>query len=184
MASITQCKNGKVRVQIKKNNTSHYKSFHNLETAQLFAKYKEELLDDMSAFEVKPTEMLTFIDMIELKIKNLKDVGRSEINDYEGLKRDFSEFLDRFVIEIKLPEFSQKFQILIDQKITVGGDRYNQNENTGRKVIPSPATILRKFRCLAACYSYAISEGYEIENNPQKVISTITNLLKKDKNND
>lgn len=174
MASIRERKieNGvSYTVDIRKKNINITKTFRNKKDAELWATWKEDLIDNMEAFDVKVEHMITLEDAIGLKVKELIDKGSKEINDTHYLTRDFNCFINKYLHEISFDDYNNLCQKMLKKEILVGGKR--GVEGSGRKAIQSPATVLRKFVVLAAVYSYLIKQGFDIENHPQKVVSQL-----------
>ena len=167
MARIDQ-RNGKYRVRISQKDHDITHSFHDYETAVLWAKYKEKLINEITAFDVPSAELVNFSDAVDLKIKKSIDDNLEDrtIKDLQELHRVFECFENRDIITITFQDyvnFSEKF---LRTLTTRGG---NKNNKTGRLVYPTKTTLLSKFRRLSSVYSNLISNGIPVENVALKV---------------
>ncbi len=88
--------NGSFRVLIRKRGKEISRNFNDLSTAELWSKYKEDLIDQMHAFDVPAKDLITIADLIEMKNKDLLSKGAKDIGDVINLKKSFSEFLDKY----------------------------------------------------------------------------------------
>src|SRR5689334_16029134 len=94
--AIIEKRDGKYRVSIRKKGVHISKTFNIEEDAKLFAAWKEDIIDSMSAFSPEIKEIITLDNAIDLKINQLKKQkkDRRSILAVQILKRCFSEFLN------------------------------------------------------------------------------------------
>lgn len=176
MASIEE-RNGSFRVNIRKKGVEITRTFKERHTAELWALWKEDLIDNMNAFDVKVERTLTLADAIGLKTQELIDKGSIEIQDIHNINEVFKPFISKFLYEITLNDYNEHCRLMLSSEVIRGGKK--GVEGTGKKVIQSPQTVLRKFVILASVYSYLIKKGFDIENHPQKVVTQLRESLKK-----
>lgn len=173
MATIQKI-NDRYRVQIRKKDIEIYSSFKNEEDAKLWAEYKEELIDNISAFDPPLKEMITLKDAIELKIEKGKETMK-DINDFKNLLEYFDKFCYRSLNSITYDELMKYYDEKLKIPIRKGGSK--NNENTGIKKLPSPSTVFRKFQYLSSVYQDVINYGVEIENIPLKICQFMRKAL-------
>lgn len=177
MASIVKRGNS-YRVKVSRNGKEYNQSFSNFNTAELWGKYKDDLIHEMAAFKVPESQLITLLDSIDLKIERCISDKLTErsIIDIRNLKNDFKELLDYQMSDLTqevLENFCNKY---IKTIITIGGGK---NEDSGRKTHPSTATILSKLRRLSGVYSNLIDNGIKIQNMALLVANKIRNNLDK-----
>ena len=161
MASI-RFRDGKYRVQIRKRNIELSRTFDDLETAELWSKYKENLIDEMDAFEAPKEEMITLLDAIEMKLKSNTSTDKKSIQDIQNIKVHFSKFLTMDMNSIKFEDLKEHGIEMFKTDIRVGGSRDNENTGVIRK--PSSVTVTKRFAYLSTVYSNLIAMGINIEN--------------------
>lgn len=173
MASIEK-RGDSYRVQVRKKGREFTHSFSNLETAELWGKYKDDLLNEMQAFNAPKSQMITLTDAIELKINRAKsdNLTHRSIVDLINLRNDFHELLDMTLFEITKEVLVNFCKNYLNSVVVVGG---NRKENTGRKTNPSIQTMLSKLRRLSSVYGNLIENGINIEN----MAITVSNILNK-----
>lgn len=163
--------NGRFNVQIRKKGNFFSKSFSDKETALLYAKYKEDLIDEMVAFDVPKDEMITLRQAFAIKMKDLEEKGseRKSIIDLTTNINLLDESLD-----LPLSKLDYNFWVeLLDKWKSLHG------KNRSEKI--SIYTILRRFAIMAAVYSKLIEMGVNVNNDPQKITTMIRQTIKKDK---
>jgi len=122
MASISE-RDGSFRVQIRKKGVELTQTFSKIEDAELWAKWKEDIIDQMEAFKPPMEEMVTFEDAIDLKIKKLQEEKRDHrtIGAVVVLKSVFQEMLELSMLEITFDMLLCKAKELLKSEIRIGG---------------------------------------------------------------
>jgi hypothetical protein len=168
MASIAE-RNGKYTVDIRKKGIDLFQTFEKKSDAELWAAYKEEMIDLIDAFDPPLNEMITLQDAIELKIRRVeeKNANKKEINDYKMLQKSFEKFCPKYINEIKYTDLLKQFVELIKTPVYQGGT--GKNDGTGIKKMPAFLTIFRKFSYLSTVFQMLINDGVEIENVAIKI---------------
>lgn len=170
MASIRE-RHGRYHVSIRKKNKNLHASFGDRETAELWGKYKEDLIEEITAFQPSIKEMILLKDALEMKINQLeeKEAATSSINDYKNLslllKNYENESIDLFSYEFCISLYERWKKTPIFSK---GGDL---KSNKREKKLPSYHTVLRRMVLLGSVFSFLIEKGVNVENNAQKVVS-------------
>ena len=170
MATIEE-RAGKFRVQLRKKGIEIYKTFSNIEDAELFCSWKEDIIDQMEVFDPDMKDLITLENAIDLKVKTLKETGKNQrtIDDVLRMKGYFSYMLNKSICEITYDYLLKKAQEMMITQIKHGG--VQGKEGTGTMKLPSRSTILSRFNVLGGVYSNLISDGVNIENVPYKVLS-------------
>ena len=152
------------RVQIRKRGIDISRTFRNKDDAELYANYKERLIDLMSNFEVPLGDRVTLVNLLELKSKGETD--RRTISEFNSCKNRFLEAFgkDRFMNSISYDEWVEVAKKLFNSDVYRGA----MNEKNKRKM--SPETLRRIFALISSCISHANKMGIELENIPLKVI--------------
>lgn len=177
MASIESRvnKDGSVswRVQIRRKDRVLASTFRDKETAEMWAHYKESLIDEIEAFEVPKEELVTFKDMIELKVKEAIESKTSPryIKDLRNDMEEFSNRLgrDRFVNEISYEELFEVVKGMIGEKTKIGGTK--SDITTGSPVNRSPASVRRKLASYSTCITVLQKNGLNIDNIALKIMN-------------
>lgn len=179
MATIEKriLKNGNTsfRMLIRKKGIEIYKTFSNEEDAILYSKYKERLIQNMENFDIPLNERITLDQLFELKIKTVNDSDRRALCEYNNCLNRFKAIFNKkiFVHLISYEEWLESSKALFDTDIYRGG----KTESCKRKM--SISSLRRYFATASSVFSYAISQGINLENHPLKVLqTTITPLLK------
>jgi DNA repair protein RadC len=150
MASIEQ-RGSRFRVTIRKKGITINKTFSSAESAELFAKYKEDLIDEIEAFDPPLKDMITLHQAIDLKLdimrKELRD-ARS-ISDIEYIKNWFSEFLDKSVSELSYEVLMAKALEMLNGTVFRGGNIMN-GKGHDREKIQSSKHCIKQFN-LSGC---------------------------------
>ena len=167
MANIQE-RSGKFRVSIRKKGTELSATFSDLETANLWANYKENLIDEIEAFKVPMGEMITLGDAIELKVEKASQdkLDVRSVQDIKNLARDFYALIDTPINKIYFGSLKLACLSLLERPTRIGG----KSENSGRQVIPSVQTILSKLRRLASVYSNLKEYDIKTNNTAQEVL--------------
>lgn len=173
MASI-RCRNGKWYVQVRKKGQILCATFSDRETAELWGKYKEDIIDEIGYFDFKYENTITLNEAIDLKIKDLesKDTDKRSVNDVKSLKDSFSEFSDTPLVNIKSEDIVTKTNVMLDSIIRRGGSK---KSNSGKIVVQSPRTVLKKLAVLGSVFSFIIKNGAAIQN---PVLTSINQIKK------
>ena len=161
-------RNGKYRARVCINKEVVTHSFADKNTAQLWVRYKSELLNEIKAFNPPATEILLFFDAIELKMRRaIKDnLADRTITDIKELYTVFAVFKDKYIHEITLEDFTKFANTYLETPTLKGGNRKN---GTGKLVMPTAPTLRSKFNRLSGVYSNLQENGIEIENLAQKM---------------
>ncbi len=172
MATIAKSGQG-YKVQIRKKNHQIYATFSEKEIAELWARYHEDLIDNMENFDVPPEELITVEQCCELKIKDLisKNVSRRSLEDIEIVKKEFSELMNCPLNKLTSEMVRKISNQMLNSVVRHGGSLNNINSGLHRQC--SPATVLRKLRCLSAVIGYMIEKGANIINPVQVVINQV-----------
>jgi hypothetical protein len=165
MASITKDKNS-YKVRIRRKDLNLFSHFKNKYDALLWAAYKEDLIDQIIAFDPPLKDMVTLQDAIELKIQNADYKSKKYLYDYKGLLTYFDKFKEKNLSEISYQDLLSHFDTLLNIPIRRGGN----SDDNGIKKLPEPNTILKKYAYLSTVYQLMIEKGMEIENIPIKIV--------------
>jgi len=161
-------RSGKYRARIftKGHDITH--TFADKKTAELWIAYKEDLINQIEAFNPKSTDLVEFGDAIDLKISEaLKDglVDRS-ITDLKELHNVFASFKGRMISDITYEDFMKFCKDYLSTPVVRGGFKAN---GSGRSTMPTKQTLLSKLRRLSGVYSNLINNGIPVENIPVKI---------------
>lgn len=172
MATIQEV-NGRYRAIIRKKDIDISATFEERHNAELWAKYKESLIEQISNFDPPLKEMISLQDAIELKIKKINDLGcdTKTLSDYKILLKIFEKFCHKSLSEISYSDLLNHFNDLMKIPVKKGG---NHRDSTSAVMnLPAFATIFRKFKYLSTIYSMLIEDGFEIENIAIKVCNFV-----------
>jgi len=171
MASI-KIINGRYYVQVRKKGKTNCASFADKETAELWGKFKEDIIDEMEAFDFQVEYTITLEEAVQKKRAEYlkRNVDKKSLTDLDALERDFSEFLKTPLHNISDAMLIDKLNNMKRQPVFKGG---RQDGKTGIKSIQAPATLLRKFRILASVYSFLIQNGAKLSNPAQHIVNRI-----------
>lgn len=176
MASFEN-RNGRTRVVIRRKNVEISATFDTEESAQLWAKYKDRLIDEMHNFDVPKKDLIIFSDSIKFKMESLQQ-NKSHpktVTDIRTLLNTFSEFNDLEMSKITYEMILSKAQELLNSITRKGGSK--NNPDSGRKQQMSPHTVMSRLRQLSSVYSNLLEMGVQIDNIPLKVIAYLKNLI-------
>ena len=171
MASIRECKkkDGSIsyQVEIRKKDVSLSKTFSDLETAKLFERYKENLIDEMEAFEVPKSELFTLQDGYEFKIKCMNELGTYSPKYFLDITRDYEAICtyipkDTYLINITFEDLDRTAKALLQEVLRIGGNQHNKA--SGKVVQCSPRTAQRRLVCISSIYSILQQKGINIKN--------------------
>lgn len=162
-------RNGRFRVCIRKKGIVVSQTFSNRETAELWERYKEDLINEQAAFDPANDELITVQDAIQMKKQRMQAEGKGvrDINDVAFSENFISEILDKSISYLTYDFLLEKANNMLSSVIKRGGNK--KNINSGRRVISSPSTVLRKFRVLSSIISNLIDKGVKIENHALKI---------------
>jgi hypothetical protein len=163
MASIRELigKNGKkgYRVQIRKKGHEFISaSFDDYETAYIYGKFKESLIEEMALFSSRE-KMITFKDALVLKFGGDTQTFR-EVVSY------FTDFLDRFIFDVSYEDLKKHGELLLATPVFRGGNKFN---NSGKKKLPELNTVLRKFGYMSSAINHTVSQGHDVPNHCLRV---------------
>lgn len=180
MASIEE-RNGRYRVCIRKKGVEISQSFSNLDTAKLYERYKEDLIDEMHAFNVQDKDLITIHEAIKMNLERVeKECNDSKnISDNNLWKENLRDFLEQPISYLTYEFLLNKANEMLSSIVKRGGSK--NIENSGKKVQSSPATVLRKFRVLSTVFSNLIKNGIQIENNALKVCAYLRTKMEENK---
>ena len=142
MGSIKEVGN-KFSAQIRKKNINLYETFQTLKDAELWIAYKEDLIDQIDAFEPKMENLILLGDAIELTYQNALERNIKDVNDFKFLIKCFNKFIDIPISNISSQELLEFFNESMNTPIQRGGS--HTIKNTGVKKLPSIHTIFRRF---------------------------------------
>lgn len=170
-------RSGRWRAVIRKKNVKLFATFRDLETAKLWAQYKEDIIDEIENFDFKAEKSITLKEAYELKLKDMeeKQSSKRDIADMNLNMNNFIELLHLPIVKIDSETIRNIVLKMQNQEVRRGGSSKN---DSGRKVIQSPATILRKLRVLSTVFGFLISKGLEIHNPVLQITSQINLSLK------
>jgi hypothetical protein len=166
---------GKWNVMIRKKNLKLSATFSDKETAELWAKYKEDLYDEMEHFNVPPTELFKLSDAIDLKARSLKekDSAAKTILDTLKLKEIFSTVSDKPLSDISLDDYSKICERMLNTIVLRGG-----SAEKGKPVQQSIYTVYKKFRYLSIVYSFMIDNGLSLANHPHTILRELERKMR------
>lgn len=167
MASIDKRpkKNGEIsyEVNIRRKGFEISKTFRTEEDANLYAFYKERLIDNMDNFEVNIKNRVTLKDLTELKLKNVTE--RRARQDIENAFMKVRPHIgDKFLSEITYDNWIEIAKKLLGEYV------YKGARNETNKRLMSIASLRRYFAVISSIYSNAGTYGIEVENLPLKVL--------------
>jgi len=157
-------KDGRYSAAVRIKNKQLYCTFGDKETAELWVKYKEDLLNNMAAFDPSLQELVRLEDAIDLKLKEIdeKDGSARERHEIRLLKNYFRDFLDENIGDITTNMLLQRASEMLHETVKKGGRK--DDPTTGIIRQTSPATVRRKFAMLSIIFSYMIKKGINITN--------------------
>lgn len=184
MASFRTRTSGSARttVDIRKKNYKISKTFSDEETAHLFAKYKEDVISDMEAFEAPESEVITLDSAIEWKISKMQEDGRDpkSIADVKNVRKDFYDWIDLPLSSLTYEKLLEKANEMLKSPVRRGG---NPNNNTGKLGIQSPVTVKKKFANLSCIISEMNKGGLNIENHAFRLLGFLQQTINSGKIN-
>lgn len=173
-------RNGRYRVSIRRKEQKLNATFSHKETAETWARYKEELLDNMHSFDIPIENMITLRQCVDIKIAQIKSkpsVDPKTINDFENIYKEFDTLMEMSLSEITPNIIRDISKQKLNSIVSVGG---SHKEGSGSIRICSSSTVLRKLRLLASVFSHMIENGANIINPAQVVINQVKmSIIKK-----
>lgn len=149
------------------------KTFKTEEDAKLYAFYKERLIDNMEHFDVPLKERITLEEILDLKLRAIKEYDKRTQNDMEmSFKR-----CKRYLPEKKYyHEFTEK-DWLSCAKNLYSEDSWRGSKENLLKI--SPVTLRRILANVSSAISHCQKLGVDLENLPLKIIQTFINPMMK-----
>lgn len=178
MASFRERK-GRHEAIIRRKNLFLSASFSTKEDAELWAAYKEDLIDQIVAFEPPLEQIITLGDAIQMRVDTAKEKGTSDIGDIKILFQSFEKYIDLPIQEISYDDLANHFEYLMTVPVKRGGNP--NNLEAGLKTMPSMYTTFRKFSYLSTVYEHLIKEGVRIQNHPLALCKLLRGRLPKSK---
>jgi hypothetical protein len=169
----------KFYAQIRRKEIELYATFSNLQDAELWIKYKEDLIDLISAFNPPIDEMITLFDAIELTIIDAQERKIKEIQDFRFLHKCFEPFCQLPLNEITHEMLLDFFNESMNTPIQKG--RNTDDKNTGVMKLPSIHTIFRRYGYLSCVYELMIRKKWLVHNHALTVCKIMRPFLKKNK---
>jgi len=161
MGNVTK-KNGKYIASLNVKGNQINKSFNNEETANLWLKYKEELINDIEAFDPRISQMITLNDAIDFKALQVETSSKNKKSyfSFMGLKNEFSEIIDKSIEEITKEEIME----IMKRMLNTPTYKRRGSHALEQQFIPSIKTIRGRMALLSSVFSYQINQGAQIEN--------------------
>lgn len=160
-----------IGVQIRKKDLKLYASFKNMEDAQLWAAYKEDIHDLIKNFEPPTSELITLSDAIDIKLADFPPTSNN-YRDIQYLKNVFSDILDRQISELTYEFLLKEYKRIKEVPVIKGG---NKRTGTGKEVLPSQVTVMKKFILLNSVINCLIQKGLTVRNNVQTLVTHLRN---------
>lgn len=157
------------RVQIRRKGLDISKNFRNIEDANLYADYKERLIDNIKNFEVPLKDRITLNDLLEIKLKDSdnKDLKCHVLVAFNRFNEIFGEH--KFYNKITYKDWEDACKKLSESYVFRGA----KSEN-GKRIM-SLNTLRRYFAYVSSCVSHAQSLGIELDNIPLKILQVCIN---------
>jgi hypothetical protein len=174
---VTKKNDERYHVMIRKKGIEICKSFSNKEDAELYTKWKENLIDLMDNFEVKISQTLTLEALFDMKLESIDKKNKRTLDDISNVKRiTLENFPNKiFVSDISFEDWKNHAMSLYDRDVYVGA-------KSGRNIRKISLETLRKhFAYCSASFSHAMSLGIELDNHPLRVIQTFIRPLQEAK---
>jgi hypothetical protein len=184
MSSIRKIHKG-FHVKIRKKGCEYLSAtFSDRETAELWGKYKEDLIDNIKAFGVPLKDMITLENAIELKVRSLLEENKKKsiTNDFSSLPFIFRDFLELPLSELKYEELLKFMLDMSNSKVKLGGA--GKGSDTGISQNISPVTVLKRISAISTVINFAIEKGINIENVAYNVLKFMRSTMKKKGKND
>lgn len=156
------------RVMIRKRGQEIMKTFSAKEDAELFEYYRTKLVENMANFDVDVKDRVRLIDVIDLKIRRLKDersCGELELSCKRVLEHMKAH---TFLCELTFKDWYACFDKISKLEIPM-------RNNSKMMVLISPTSVRRIFAGLSSAFSTAIMSGIQIENYPLDIVQKLIN---------
>ena len=128
----------------------------------------------MRDFDPDPNHMYTVRDVL---INKYGESGREYIETHTY----FTPILDSYIFHLDKERLMELAKTLLKTEVLRGG---SSKSNSGKKKLPEPMTILRKFAYLSSAINHMIKQGVSITNNTVEVIAYLRELSKRKKNDE
>lgn len=183
MANIRVNESGNYTANIRKKSVNITQTFKRKEDAELWVIYKEDLIEQINAFDPPLQEIITLQDAIELKIKDAIEKGVVELENFKHLPIIFEKFCSLNLNKILYDDLLAYFDELMKIPVRQGGSKNDKSSGSIR--LPSIHTTFRKFGYLSTVFQLVKEQGVNIDNPALKVCQFIRPKLKnKKKEND
>jgi len=168
MATFRERTPGRWTVDIRKNSSQTIsRTFPCKEDAELWAKWKEDLLDNIDNFEASVEELMTLDTAISLKhedgIKN--ELDSHTLGSIINLKTHFSDLLDMNMTEITQDILLDAAKTLMTKEVKRGGSK----NSGGSMRLPSKETVINRFKYLGTVWGFLQKRGISLTNHPLSV---------------
>lgn len=169
-----KCSDGKVsyRCEIRRKGHPHiHQTFSDRETAELFIFYKERLIEEMRAFEVPISKMLTLQEGYEIKkkVSMNKEAHPKYMSDMEADLNAIFEFVDPSTLmeSINFNMLEEWVTKMLRTTVFKGGQKAREGkERTGHERSISPATIRRRLATLSTIFNCVNEQAQAGIQNP------------------
>jgi hypothetical protein len=162
------------RVQIRKKGQKVLnRTFSDYATAFIWAKYKETIIEERMNFDADPNDQYTILDVMMAKYGE-------ESRDFQATVPYFKEIYGMYLGSLSYEKLLDHAKKLLQIPVKRGGSKKN---NSGKTIMPSVMTILRKYAYLSAAISFMQDNGVNLINNAAKVVTYLRKLNEKDKEN-
>lgn len=174
---ITKKKDKTFSVEIRKRGIDITKTFSKKEDAELYCKWKENLIELMDNFDVDISQTITIEELFNMKLSSVGEGNKRTYNDINNVKTTILSCLSdkKFASDMSFDDWKNLAKSLYDKDVYRGA----KSGNNIRKI--SLETLRKFFAYCSASYSHAQTLGIELENHPLRVIQTFITPLKKNK---
>ncbi len=165
-----------IKTVIRKKNVQIIKSFNDMETAKLWAKYKEDLIDEMDAFEVPKNELIILKDALNMFYHKMesKNYDKKMQQDLRNLTKHYNNFLDFPLKKISYDILLEHSLEMLNSKVKRG----TQLQGKGIEKDISFRTVRNRISNLGIVYSFLIDNGIDVENVTIRVKAYLLNKFK------
>jgi|HubBroStandDraft_5_1064220.scaffolds.fasta_scaffold431308_1 hypothetical protein len=167
--------NGKIsyRVLIRKKGLEISKTFANEEDANLYATYKEDLIQNMSNFDVPINERVTLLQVVELKLQ--ETTNKEAIKDLEYSFQKIKPYIDinKNLHLITYDDWLNCAKNVLKNSIYRDGKSLT---NIHKPI--SPRTVRNYFAYISSAFAHCAEKGIKLENFPLKVIGDYISKIK------
>ncbi len=163
---------------IRKKGIEICKTFAKKDDAELYAKWKENLIELMDNFEVDISQTITIEEIFNMKLSAVGMENKRTYNDIANVKTTILDMLNenKFASDMSFEDWKNLAKSLYDKDVYRGA----KSGGNIRKI--SLETLRKFFAYCSASYSHAQTLGIELENHPLRVIQTFITPLKAKKN--